>query len=332
MCAAPRRLQVAAIQVRSDNGLIDENLARAEPLVAEAAARGAELILCPEFLAAGYVYDESIWRSGEPAGGPTERWLARLARSHGVVIGATFLEAEGDHFYNTFSLFGPDGDRLGRVRKHSLPFFEGWFFTPCSKPRVIDTPLGRLAVGICNDNQTASFLREVLELRPDLVLMPHSAPTPELPIVGPIFQRLYDAQLSRIAQRFAAALRVPVVMANKVSERPSWTSLPLLPGVKLRWRFHGYSSIYDGDGQRLAYLEDRQGALVASVTLGATKDGPTEAPSPQGYWSFAPALLPRALGKLLLRFETAGKRAYQQSERRLAAARERAASGPTSRG
>ena len=120
-----RTIKVAAIQVTSLNGSIERNLDNAEPFVERAARQGAELVLCPEFLAAGYIFEESIWQSGEPRGGPTERWLERLARAHRVTIGASFLEAEGDDFYNTFSLFGSDGAVLGRVRKQSLPVFEG---------------------------------------------------------------------------------------------------------------------------------------------------------------------------------------------------------------
>src|SRR5262245_3157116 len=124
------KVRVAAVQVTSRDGEVERNLANAEPFVRDAAARGAELVLCPELLAAGYVYDESLWDAAETRGGPTERWLDRLARELGIVIGASWLEADGDDFFNTFSLFGADGV-LGRVRKASLPFFEGWLFT-CS--------------------------------------------------------------------------------------------------------------------------------------------------------------------------------------------------------
>ena len=53
-------LRIAAVQVESHDGEIAANLARAEPFVAEAAAGGAQLVLCPEFLAAGYVYELNL--------------------------------------------------------------------------------------------------------------------------------------------------------------------------------------------------------------------------------------------------------------------------------
>src|SRR5688500_13824183 len=49
---AHRTLKIAGIQVESRNFDVDGNLQRAEELVAVAATRGAELVLCPELLAA----------------------------------------------------------------------------------------------------------------------------------------------------------------------------------------------------------------------------------------------------------------------------------------
>ncbi len=100
---AIRTLRVAGVQVESRNLDVQGNLRRAEGLVAVAAERGAELVLCPEFLAAGYVYDPSIWDVAELRGGPTELWLARMARQHRLYIGASYLEATGNDFFNTFT-------------------------------------------------------------------------------------------------------------------------------------------------------------------------------------------------------------------------------------
>ena len=77
-----RMLRVAAVQVESRNFDVEGNLRRAEALVAIAAQRGAELVVCPELLAAGYIYDAPIWDVAEPRGGATEFWLARMARRH----------------------------------------------------------------------------------------------------------------------------------------------------------------------------------------------------------------------------------------------------------
>src|SRR5436190_18836606 len=102
-----RTLRVAGIQVESRNLDVQGNLRRTEVQVAVAAARGAEFVLCPEFLAAGYLYHPSIWDVAEPRGGPTELWLARMARLHRLYIGASYLEATGSDFFTTFTLTKP---------------------------------------------------------------------------------------------------------------------------------------------------------------------------------------------------------------------------------
>jgi N-carbamoylputrescine amidase len=305
-------LRVAAIQVQSHDGAIAANLARTEPLVAQAAAARARLVLCPEFLAAGYVYDESIWKSGERRGGPTEAWLSRMAAVHRIYIGASYLEADRDDFFNTFALAAPDGAIAGRVRKESLPAFEGWYFASCADPKTIDTPLGRIAVGICQDNHTARFMRRIADASPDLILMPHSAPC------MPVARALVREGLTEIGPFYAHALGVPVVVVNKARTR-SETPIPGLPRVRLPMAFPGLSTIVDSDGRVIERLPSREGFVVGDVTLDpARKRRPVV---PRGYWSRRPTTMPRLAGAFLIAMEHLGKRAYARNPRRIEAAR-----------
>jgi len=156
-----RTIRVAAIQVASIDGEVDRNLARAERLVEEAVARGARLVLCPEFLAAGYTYDISIWKLAERPSGPTETWLRRLAKAHGIYAGATYLEVDGEDFFNT-SRSPRRTDRSQAGAQGVVAGIRGWFFKSCALPKFIDTELGRIGIGICQDNHTARFFRHVL--------------------------------------------------------------------------------------------------------------------------------------------------------------------------
>jgi N-carbamoylputrescine amidase len=308
----PQTLRVAAVQVESHEGAIEANLARAEPLVAEAATGGARLVLCPEFLAAGYLYDESIWKSGERRGGPTERWLARLAAAHRIHVGASYLEADGDDFFNTFAIAAPDGTIAGRVRKESLPVFEGWYFKSCSLPKTIDTALGRIAVGICQDNHTARFLRQIADASPDLILMPHSAPC------APFAATLVREGLTETPAFYARELGVPVVLVNKARTR-SRTPLPGVPFVRVPLSFPGLSSIVDSDARIVAALPVREGVVIGDVVLDPTRK---RRPSiPRGYWSRQPTHGARLAGAFLVMMERLGKRAYARNPARPVAAR-----------
>jgi N-carbamoylputrescine amidase len=56
-------LRIAAVQAVSRNGELEGNLRRASVLVERAATSGAELVVCPEFLATGYAFDPAIWEA-----------------------------------------------------------------------------------------------------------------------------------------------------------------------------------------------------------------------------------------------------------------------------
>ena len=325
-----KKLRIAAIQVVSENGEIERNLSNATRFVEEAAGLGAELILCPEFLAAGYMYEPVIWSAAERADGPTEQWLRALADRHDVFVGSTYLEVDGDDFWNTFTLAGPGGRVVGRVRKQSLPGFEGWYFRPCSRPKVMETQIGRLGVGICQDNQTATFLNHMFDMRPDLILMPHSAPSPDIPFGGRRVERVFDHQVSRVAVRYARALGVPTVLSNKTASSHSSTTIPIAPFMRLRWRFRGHSMVCDGEGRILSTLVDQEGVVIGDVALG--KAG-TEAPRRRvrGYWAFSPSAFRHASALMFVTMDFFGRLAYSVSRRRREEARSYAPPGSANR-
>jgi N-carbamoylputrescine amidase len=320
--ASPSRgpaLRIAGVQVESRNGEVEANLGRAGARVAQAAERGARLVLCPEFLAAGYIYDPSIWESAEPQDGPTERWLRARATAHSVYVGATYLEVDGDDFFNTFALAAPDGSVAGRVRKEALPGFEGWYFRSSPGSKVIDTDLGRIAVGICHDNHTARFMRWLCREDVDLLLMPHSGPCIRAPLSLPLAGALMRDALQSIAPYYARAFGIPTVMVNKRSAIDSPSPIPIAPFVTLRFRFPGLSTICDSDGAVLDHRADSEGVVLADVRLDPERRRrPTE---PTGYWARPPKHFARTWGALFRLLERWGTAAYARSEARKAAAR-----------
>jgi len=87
-------LKVAAIQMDSQPGAVEANLARAEGLVEQAAIQGARLIVLPELYSTGYEYTDRVFAWPEEAGGQTGIWLfCRLARMPGWDASYCSLEA-----------------------------------------------------------------------------------------------------------------------------------------------------------------------------------------------------------------------------------------------
>jgi len=273
-------------------------------------------------MAAGYVYDRAIWNVAEARGGATEVWLGRMAREHGVYIGATYLEASGEDFFNTFALMRPDGAVAGRVRKESLPGFEGWFFRGCPGSKVIETEIGRIGVGICHDINTGRFMRRLSDEKVDLLLMPHSGPCiamGPLKLVGEEGKEM----LRGAAGFYAEAFGIPTVMANKAAGEDSSSPVPWAPLVRLGFHFVGQSTICDSDGKVCDQLDEGEGVVVAEVALDEKqKRQPREIP--KGYWSRgAPMfpLFPRISTGIFRLLEWAGKAGYAMSRSRRRVAR-----------
>ncbi len=259
-------VSVAAVQMVSQNGDIDGNLSRASIHVQEAADRGARLIVLPEFMPTGYVFTKRIWDAAEPRGGPTEQWMRETSRAHGVWLGTSFLEAEGEHFFNTFLITNPRGDVDGRVRKQTPAAAEAYFTKGKAGPHVVETALGRIGVAICYENLLAYIPRLMSSQSVDVLLMPHSAPCP---MTTPLFPARavvrYAERLKGLASDYATTLGIPTVFVNKCG--PWVTTIPFMPMFTQRSCFLGCSAIVDSDGTMKARLADEEAVLVAEVTL-----------------------------------------------------------------
>jgi N-carbamoylputrescine amidase len=307
------RVSVASVQLDCVPGQTEANLDRARALVLQARARGASLALLPELTPSGYRLTEELWTLAEPWGGRHTAWLQQLAKDTRMYVGMTFLEADGEHFYNAFALAGPSGQLHPRVRKFAPAGPESFFFTGGSDVHHFDTDIGRLGIGICYENFLAATLQSLYEARVDLVLQPFSAPTP----IARFPLRKLDVRISDAAMRdqppmTAQTLGVPVVMANRcgafVSPMPGW-----LPGW--RSRFPGLSAVVDGDGTVLGQLASKEGVIVGCVSLDASRRA-QERPATYGRWAMP---VPWWYGVLPL-VERRGVRAYDSSASRPRAA------------
>ena len=250
-----RTVRVAAVQMESKNGLVEANLHHATPLVEQAARAGAQLILLPEFMPTGYIFTTAIWDGAEPKRGLTVQWLCENSKRLNVWVGTSFLEADGEDFFNTFVLATPDGKEAGRVRKQPPAAFEAFYTRGGAGPHVMDTELGRIGVGICYENQLSYIPRIMYENSVDLLLMPHSYPA-----IAQMVMSLGD-----LALRYARLLGIPAVVCNKSG--PWRSPYPGIPFYKSDSSFPGFSTIADSDGAIKAQLGNEERVIVEEVTL-----------------------------------------------------------------
>ena len=275
-------IRLAAIQVRALPGTIGANLEHAAGLVEQAAGQGATVVVLPELFSCGYVPNREVWDAAEARGGRTDRWLAATARRLGIYLGAGAAESDGTHFFNVFTLAAPDGQIAGRAYKANA---EASIFRRGRAAHLIDTPAGRIGVGICADNQFAATLRLMHEQQADLILMPHAWPTPAH-AAGLVSEADVAAQQERMTELpalYARALGVPVVFANQVGPlQPIGGILGHLMDTRI-WRLRGQSRIVDCDGSVLGQLGEDEGVLTADVLMDPARKH-YDAPPSFGGW------------------------------------------------
>lgn len=168
-----------------------ENYARhLSRLVEEAAVQGAQLLLLPEY--AGLVLAGQLQLAiradlhGSIAGIQPliPRWLElceALARQHNVVLqpGSTPVLDPDGLYRNRAWLFGPHG-LIGHQDKQIMTRFEReqWGIAAGKDGlQAFDTPLGRLGILICYDNEFPMLGRRLAELGVELVLAPSCTDT-----------------------------------------------------------------------------------------------------------------------------------------------------------
>ncbi len=163
-----RDLKVALIQMSpsADRG---DNLAQAARFLDRASEAGAHLAVLPEMFS--LMCPPRDWRSGaEPAGGPTEEFLAGKAREGGLhIVGGSYVESAGEGaFYNTSTTFGPDGSVIGRYRKMHLfwtriegetRYDERSWLSAGDERYVWEIHGFNVMVGICYDLRFPEFFR-----------------------------------------------------------------------------------------------------------------------------------------------------------------------------
>lgn len=153
---------VAAIQMISSPS-VDDNLATARRLVAQAAAGGAELVVLPEYWAImGRQETDKLAHAEQPGSGPIQDGMAQMARQHGIwLIGGTLplISDEEGKVLNTTLVYDPQGEPAGRYDKiHLFGFTRGTesynesrTIVAGAQVRAIDTPFGRVGLSVCYD-------------------------------------------------------------------------------------------------------------------------------------------------------------------------------------
>lgn len=213
-----RNITVAAIQM-SVPETQEKSIAKAEKLVRQAVAGGANVILLPELFENWYFCQERRYDSYKLAStveeNPAVLHFRKVAAELGVVMPISFYEQDGNVLYNSIAMIDADGSVMGVYRKTHIPddhfYQEKFYFTPGGTGfRVWDTRFGKIGVGICWDQWFPEAARCMALMGAEVLLYPTAIGS------EPVLECDSMPHWQRCMQGHAAANLVPVVAANRI--------------------------------------------------------------------------------------------------------------------
>ncbi|MFI5865494.1 carbon-nitrogen hydrolase family protein [Streptomyces sp. NPDC051546] len=256
---------------------------KAVALIAEAAGKGAELIVFPEAFVPGYPYwnwtmnpvqgspwFERLQRASVDIPGPHVDTLRAAARQYGVVL-VIGVNERAPHslgvLYNTLLTIGPGGELLGVHRKLVPTWAEKltWTGGDGSSLRVHESPVGPIGALACGEN-TNTLARFTLLAQGELV---HAACYIALP-VAPTDYDMAEAIAVRTAAHSFEGKVFSVVACSTVS--PEIVDAVAGQDEAVRALFarprSALSGIFGPDGRPVTEpLVDVEGIVCAEIDL-----------------------------------------------------------------
>ncbi len=177
-------VRLALLQMNC-SGAREQNMARAEQMIREAADKQAQILLLPEvFHELFFITDlnSRYFDMAEPIPGPITEAMQKLARELEVVIVAPIYERVGRSvYYNSAAIIDADGCLLGVYRKNHIPlntiFYEKLYFKPGNLGYpVFDTRYGKVGLLICHDRHYPEGARALALNGAEIVLIPSATP------------------------------------------------------------------------------------------------------------------------------------------------------------
>jgi predicted amidohydrolase len=252
--SSPPEFSVAAVQMVS-TPRVEENLALAGDLIAQAAGQGARLVALPEYFCIMGLHERyKVAVREEDGDGPIQRFLSAAAARHGVwLVGGSVPLACGreDKVRNSCLVYDAAGKRVARYDKIHLfgldlgadRFTEANTIEAGEEPLAIDSPFGRIAISICYDVRFPELYRRLAPV--DLILVPSA----------------FTAVTGKAHWE--------ILLRARAIENLAWVVAPAQGGVHASGRqTHGHSMVIDPWGGIRGCLPQGPGVVVATVTPG----------------------------------------------------------------
>ena len=266
-----RKVTVAAIQMQCSK-VVEENINKADQMVRQAAAQGANIILLPELFERPYFCQERRYEYYAYAKPVMENdavlHFMEVAKELHVVLPISFYEKDGNVLYNSIAILDADGTMLGVYRKTHIPddhyYQEKFYFTPGNTGFCVwNTAFGTIGVGICWDQWFPETARARAVKGAEILLYPTAIGS------EPILECDSMPLWRRCMQGHAGSNLMPVMAANRIGEE-TVTPCEENGGQSSSLVFYGSSFITDATGELVVSASrDKEEVLVATFDLDA---------------------------------------------------------------
>ena len=235
---------------------LEDNLKKAEMMIREACANGANIILLPELFERQYFCQERRYEyynyAKETLDNDAVKMALKLSGELNVLILVSFYELSGNSTYNTLA-YMEDGRLLGTYRKTHIPddhyYQEKFYFTPGNTGfKVFDTKYGRIGAGICWDQWFPETARCLALNGAELIFFPTAIGS------EPILNVDSSSHWQRVMMGHAAANIVPVIAANRIGLE---TVEPCVENGNQSSSLNFYGS---------SFMSDERGEIVVSAS------------------------------------------------------------------
>jgi len=257
-----RKVIVAATQMSCSSDK-KENILKADRLVREAAAKGAQIILIQELFETPYFCQVEKPAYYEYATSVEDNMailhFKAVAKELEVVLPISFYEKKNNARYNAIAIIDATGEVLGIYRKSHIPdgpgYEEKYYFNPGDTGfKVWSTKYGVIGVGICWDQWFPEAARVMALMGAEMLLYPTAIGSePHSPEVDS------KDHWQRCMMGHSACNLMPVIASNRIGEEKDDGSSIV---------FYGSSFITDATGNKIAEASrDEETILLAEFDL-----------------------------------------------------------------
>jgi nitrilase len=269
------KVRVAAVQIAPDLETSGGTVSKVLAALAEAADKGARLVVFPETFVPWYPHFSFVlppvmtgaehirlYENAVVVPGPVVDTVAAQAKRHGVVVVLGVNERDHGSLYNTQLVFDADGQLLLKRRKITPTFHERmiWGQGDGAGLKVVDTAVGRVGALACWEHYNPLARYALMAQHEEI----HVAQFPGS-MVGPIFAEQIEVTIRH------HALESGCFVVNATGWLTEEQIAKISPDEKLRKALRGgcMTAIVSPEGSHVVPpLTQGEGILIADLDMG----------------------------------------------------------------